>query len=129
MADDLITPNVGTVPADAIPITEIAELGPVAQVNHVAYVPWAYLSHVPGCGTGNLAYVPSFLLSAPEYFAGNATKRRDNSIMIALHAQMITGMPQRLEGIGGLVAGQTILQPLLGVENVNDMGTGAYINS
>jgi hypothetical protein len=108
-------------PADSVPITEIDDLGPVVKHNHIAYIPWGHVSMAPGVGVGNLAYVPDFLLSAPEYFAGNATKRVDNTFVITQHAQMVVGFPTRLEGIGGLTAGQAVTQPLLGVENENDL--------
>lgn len=126
---DLTMANGSEVPSDSIPVVEIEELGPVARINHIAYRPWPQLAHVPGTGTGNLAYVPDFLLSAPEYFAGNFTQRKCNAIMVTGHATMVVALPTRLEGIGGLVAGQTILQPLLGVETQNDMDTGMYLNS
>jgi hypothetical protein len=108
-------------PESSIPVTEIDVLGPVVKHNHISYVPWGHVSHAPGVGTGNLAYVPDFLLSAPEYFAGNATKRRDNWPQITWHAPMIVGIPQRLEGIGGLTAGQNVMQSLLGVQQANDL--------
>jgi hypothetical protein len=106
------------IPADAIPVTEIAEIGPVVRHNHVAYVPWANVAHAPGTGTGNLAYIPDFLLSAPEYFAGNATKRVDNVPVVAQHSAMVTGFPTVLQGIGGLQAGQLVSRPLLGMQQV-----------
>lgn len=115
-------------PSDATPVTTIDELGPVVRVNHIAYVPWQAVSNAPGVGTGNLAYVPDFLLSAPEYFAGNGRKRRDNVPTITNHAPMVMGQPTILQGIGGLTAGQAVTQPLLGVENVNDMNLGYYQN-
>ena len=128
MTENAIPASSPPISASAIPATEISLLGPVVKWNHIAYVPWGNVSHAPGVGTGNLAYVPDYLLSAPEYFAGNATKRHDNFPVITHHAPIVIGTPTTLEGIGGLTAGQAVTSPLLSVESVNEMGLGFYLN-
>jgi hypothetical protein len=113
-------------PAGESPAADITALGPVLFHDLIAYVPWAPVAGAPGVGVANLAYVPDFLISSPQYFAGNATKRADNFPLIAQHAPMVIGQPTLLEGIGGLTAGQAVTRPLLGVEsvNANDMTVG-----
>lgn len=108
--------SVSAVPDYGAPQEDLAALGPVVRQNHIAYVPAGFWSRVPGTGTGNLVYAPDFLLSPPNYFGGNAMLRRPNSIAIALPPAVITQPYTTLEGVGGLVAGQVIHQPLLAVE-------------
>ncbi|HEY1212707.1 MAG TPA: hypothetical protein VGE93_03650 [Bryobacteraceae bacterium] len=111
------------VPAFVNPQVELEALGPVVRHNHVAYVPSKSFSGVPGVGTANLAYVPDFLLSAPEWVAGNAAARRPNSITIANRPAVIVAPKRTLEGIGGLTAGQMVHQPLLAVQIDNQGNT------
>lgn len=105
-------------PANATPTQDLDAIGPVVRHNHIAYVPSPDWSNVPGTGTGNLAYAPDFLLSAPEFFGGNATLRNPNSIMICNPPAFIARPVTTLDGIGGLTAGQVVHQPLLEI-NVN----------
>ena len=116
-------------PASAVPVDEISKLGPVARSStHAAFVPWRSVAGAPGVGAANMAYVPDYLISAPNYFAGNATLRHANAMNPTGHATMVTGQPTILEGVGGLTAGQFVTGPLLGVENENDMDLGYYNN-
>lgn len=101
------------------PQADLNSLGPVLRQNHIAYVPAREWSGVPGVGTGNLVYAPDFLLSAPNFFGGNAVLRKPNSIMIAQRPAVITHPTARVEGIGGLQAGQLVHQPLLEVDVQN----------
>lgn len=110
-------------PYGVSPAADLAAFGPIVRQNHIAYVPSSDFARVPGVGTGNLAYVPDYLLSAPAWFAGNAMLRVPNSITIANPPVMITQPTVRLEGIGGLTAGQMVHQPLLEV-NVNNGQSG-----
>lgn len=103
------------VAAHTTPAGELEQFRPVVRHNHIAYVPAPEFSGVPGVGTANLAYVPDFLLSPPNFFGGNAALRRPNAIMIAIAPVMISSPVTRLEGIGGLTAGQLVHQPLLAV--------------
>lgn len=112
------------VPAYTNPQMDLESFGPVVRQNHVAYVPAKSWSMVPGVGTGNLAYVPDFLLSAPEALNGNGYLRVPNSITVANRPAMIRYPKTTLEGIGGLVAGQIIHQPLLEVDVDNDASLG-----
>lgn len=114
--------NTDNTPFGVTPAADLAAFGPVIRQNHIAYVPDAEFSRVPGVGTGNLAYVPDFLLSPPAWFAGNAMLRVPNSIMIATPPVMISAPTVRVEGIGGVQAGQLVHQPLLEVNM--DTGVG-----
>lgn len=106
------------------PQVELEAFGPVARHNHIAYVPSKAWSGVPGVGTGNLAYVPDYLLSPPMSYAGNGMLRAPNSVMIAQQPVMITRPKAVIEGIGGVVAGQMVHQPLLEVDVDNDASLG-----
>ena len=120
---------IAPVSPSAVPITEISQLGPIAiSATHAAFVPWAPVSGAPGVGVANLAYIPGFLMSAPNYYGGNATVRRANAIQIATHATMVTGQPSFLEGVGGLTSGQIITAPLLGMQQQNDNDSLGYFN-
>lgn len=115
--------------ASAIPITERALLGPLAHsAVHFAYAPWRAVANAPGVGVANLAYIPDFLISAPEWYAGHAIRYHQNAFGPTAHATMITGQPQFLEGVGGLTAGQWITGPLLGLQQENDSAEGYYRN-
>lgn len=104
------------------PQADLDGLGPVIRQNHIAYVPAREFSGVPGVGTANLVYAPDYLLSAPAFFGGNAMLRVPNAIMIAQQPAAIVHPTTRIEGIGGLVAGQLVHQPLLEV-NVSNGNT------
>lgn len=113
-ADNHAPPDSPT-PAHVTPAADLEAFGPVHRSNHIAYVPAREFSGVPGVGTGNLAYVPDFLLSGPEWFAGNTVLREANSIMIAQRPAAIVAPKTTLEGVGGVTAGQFVHQPLLAV--------------
>jgi len=100
-------------PEDATPTQEVAQLGNVIRQNHIAYVPAPDWSGVPGVGAANLAYAPDVLLSAPEFFGGNAVLRTPNAITIANRPAFVNAAKQVLDGVGGVTAGQIIGQPLL----------------
>ena len=112
-----------TPPQTSTPTQDLNALGPVARQNHIAYVPSGSWSGVPGVGTGNLVYAPDFLLSAVEDgMRGNGMSRKPNSIMICQVPVLVNAPKQVLEGVGGLVAGQVVHQPLLEV-NINNENT------
>jgi hypothetical protein len=115
-----VPPDTAYTPTGVSPQADLAAFGPVLRQNHIAYVPAREFSGVPSVGTGNLAYVPDYLLSAPAWFAGNAALRVPNSIMIAQAPVMITQPKTVMEGIGGLTAGQIVHQPLLEVNILNN---------
>ena len=103
-------------PPDATPTQEVAALGNVARHNHIAYAPSPDWSGVPGVGTANLAYLTDFILSSPEWFAGNTSFRNPNSIMIVNRPAFVNAPKTVFDGIGGLTAGQIVGQPLLEVD-------------
>lgn len=98
------------------PQIELEAFGPIVRHNHIAYVPAKPWAGVPGVGVSNLAYAPDFLLSAPEWVAGNATARKPNSITIANKPAVIVRPKRTIEGVGGLTAGQLVHQPLVAVQ-------------
>lgn len=102
-----------TPPADANPTQEVASLGNVVRHNHIAYAPAPEWSGVPGVGAGNLAYLPDFLLSAPEFYGGNAVLVTPNAIVTTSRPAFVNAAKQVLDGVGGVTAGQIISQPLL----------------
>lgn len=106
------------------PQQDLDNLGPVVRQNHIAYVPQPAWSNVPGCGIGNLIYAPDFLLSAPEWFAGNTHLRTPNFPMIAKPPQMIIESTVTTDGIGGVQTGTLALQQLLEVSVDNSQITG-----
>lgn len=117
-------PATAPVPAYTNPQIELEAFGPVIRTNHIAYVPAKAWALVPGVGTGNLAYAPDFLLSPPMSIAGNGMFRTPNSITIANRPAMIKRPKAVFEGLGGVVAGQVVHQPLLEVDVQNDAVLG-----
>lgn len=111
-----------TPPPSTTPSQELAVLGPVVQHNHIAYVPSAQWSGVPGVGTANLAYVPDFLLSAPESVSGNAITVQPNQFTLVNRPSFVNAPKQVADGIGGITAGQIVGQALLEV-SLDNTGT------
>lgn len=113
-------------PEQSTPQAELEHFGAVARQNHIAYLPAKPWSGVPGVGTGNLAYLPDFLLSPPQWIAGRGQLRQANSINIASKPAVILNPKTTLEGVGGIVAGQIVHQPLLEIDVQNGLsGVGA----
>lgn len=113
-------------PVQNTPAVELESFGAVARHNHIAYVPAKSWARVPGVGVANLAYVPDFLLSPPAWIAGGGLLRQANSITITNKPAVIVRPKVTLEGVGGIVAGQIVHQPLLEVDVQNGLsGVGA----
>lgn len=108
-------------PEDSTPTRELEHIGPVVRANHIAYVPSKAWAGVPGVGTGNLAYVPDFLLGPPAWIAGVGRLRTPNSVRILNRPAVIVRPKTTLEGIGGTVAGQMVHQPLLEIDVQNGL--------
>lgn len=108
------------------PAADLEAFGAVARANHIAYIPAKPWSRVPGVGTSNLVYAPDFLLSPPQWIGGSGLLRSPNSIAIASKPAVIVHPKTTLEGVGGIVAGQLVHQPLLEVDIQNGLsGVGA----
>jgi hypothetical protein len=103
------------VPPTSTPVQDIANLGPVVRHNHIAYVPAASWSLVPGVGVANLAYVPDFLITAPDFATGRSTRSGANRFVPVHRPVAIVAQPTVLNGVGGIVSGNTQLQQLLEV--------------
>lgn len=118
-------PTNSIAPGQSNPAQDVADLGPVVRHNHIAYVPAKGWSGTPGTGTGNLAYVPDFLLTAPYWVAGNAVNVLPNAFKTTHAPFAVFGGKTVLEGIGGVQHGGTALQQLLEMQVVNGSGTSS----
>lgn len=103
------------VPQSVTPAFDLESFQPVLRANHIAYVPAREFSGVPGVGTANLAYVPDFLITAPAWYAGNTRYARPNAFTLANRPAAIVHPKTTLEGVGGVIAGQIVHQPLLAI--------------
>jgi hypothetical protein len=109
-------------PEQNTPAAELESFGPVARANHIAYVPSKAWAGVPGVGTGNLAFVPDFMVSAPQGLG----MLRPQGWGILNRPAVITRPKQTIEGLGGIVAGQIVHQPLLEIDIQNGLsGVGS----
>lgn len=106
-------------PEQSTPALELEHFGPVARANHIAYVPAKSWAGVPGAGTSNLAYIPDFLLTPPAWIAGAGILRPPNTIRLFVKPAVIVQPKRTIEGIGGIVAGQIVHQPLLQIDIEN----------